>query len=84
VGAPSQPPPTIVSLTYAQLFGFIQQQAQSANLQMVCPLFGQPLPSIDLGLDASVEKHATIQFSLRASEALIEYIRVSQAMKETH
>lgn len=51
---------------------------------MICPLFGQPLPSIDLGLDATVGKQATVQFSLRASEALIEYIRMSEAVEEPH
>lgn len=81
VTGPGHPPPTIVHLSYSQLFGFLQQQARVADLQMICPLSGQPLPSIDLGLDASGGKQATVQFSLRASEALIEYIRISQAMK---
>lgn len=76
-----QPPPATVHLTFAQLFGFLQNQASSANLQMICPLSGQPLPSIDLKLDSSVGKSARVEFSLRASEALIEYIRVSQELE---
>ncbi len=79
-----QPPPTTVHLTYTQLFGFLQQQALTADLKMNCPLSGHPLPSIDLGLDAGVGKQATVYLSLRASEALIEYIRVSQAMEVAH
>lgn len=45
---------------------------------MICPLFGSPLPSIDINLDTSSEKTARIELSLRASEALISYIRFSR------
>ncbi|PWY91881.1 hypothetical protein BO94DRAFT_583800 [Aspergillus sclerotioniger CBS 115572] len=75
----SQPPSTVVNFTLRELIEFLQQnQASSSVLQMVCPLFGSPLPSIDINIDVSSEKTARLELSLRASEALISHIRLSR------
>jgi hypothetical protein len=67
------PPNQMAYLTYAELVEFLQNQAQSANLCLVCPLPWEPLPSIDLNLDASAGKYTKAESSLRTSEALITY-----------
>jgi len=69
----------MIDLTFMELLGFLgENQASSPRLQMICPLFGSPLPSIDIKLDLSMERTARIEFSIRAGEALIEYLRVSR------
>jgi len=45
---------------------------------MICPLFGVPLPSIDMELDSSIGLSAKIEFSLRLTEALMKDILASR------
>ncbi|PWY91866.1 hypothetical protein BO94DRAFT_622654 [Aspergillus sclerotioniger CBS 115572] len=70
------PPPTIVYFTIPELFNFFQSKASSPNLQMTCPISGQPLPTIEIDLNG---RSAKIEFSLRASQALIQHKLISQA-----
>lgn len=46
---------------------------------MVCPLFGVPLPSIDIILDSSAGLSAKIEFSLRLTQAFMKDILASRA-----
>ncbi|KAL4960577.1 uncharacterized protein BDV14DRAFT_182304 [Aspergillus stella-maris] len=71
----SQPPPTAVQLTLSELFRFLETKASCQNLQLICHLFGQPLPSIDLDING---RSAKIELSLRASEALIQHLLISR------
>jgi hypothetical protein len=76
---PPQPPPTIVDIEFSELLNFFRKyELGSPGLKLMCPLFGSPLPWIDINLDSSSERTARIELSLRASEALVEYIRVAR------
>ncbi|KAJ5489168.1 hypothetical protein N7539_004058 [Penicillium diatomitis] len=75
----NQPPPTVVDIEFAELLNFFQKyELGSPRLKLMCPLFGSPLPWIDINLDSSSERTARIELSLRASEALVKYIRVAR------
>lgn len=75
----NQPPPTVVDVEFAELLNFFQKyELGSPRLKLMCPLFGSPLPWIDINLDDSSERTARIELSLRASEALVKYIRVAR------
>jgi hypothetical protein len=72
-----QPPPTVVDIQFKELLSFFQEyELDSPSLKLMCPLFGSPLPWIDINLDSTSERTARIELSLRASEALVKYIRV--------
>ncbi|KAJ5267402.1 hypothetical protein N7478_010210 [Penicillium angulare] len=74
----TQPPPTIVDIEFTELLNFFQKyELDSPKLKLICPLFGSPLPWIDINLDSS-ERTAHIELSLRASEALVKHIRVAR------
>lgn len=75
-----QPLQSVLDLKITDLLGFLHQyEASCPNLQMTCPLFGIPLPSIDIELDSSLKMSAKIEFSLPLSEALVRRMLVSRA-----
>lgn len=74
-----QPHPTVVDIQFKELLNFFQEhELDSPRLKLMCPLFGSPLPWIDINLDSSSERTARVELSLRASEALVKYIRVAR------
>jgi len=74
-----QPPQSVLDLKIADLLNFLQQyQTSCPNLQMICPLSGVPLPSIDIKLESSVGLSAKIEFSLGLSKALMQYVLASR------
>lgn len=65
----------VLNLTLSSLLSFLQQyQANDVNLEMRCPYIGVPLPSIEIGLGSTLGLSGTLQFSLRLSELLIQYM----------
>ena len=67
-------------LNLTQLLNFLgRYQANCPKLQMNCPLFGVPLPYIDIDLDSSVGLNAKIEFSLRLTEAFMRDMFASRA-----
>ena len=75
----NQPLQSVLDLKITDLLSFLHQyEASCPNLQMTCPLYGIPLPSIDIELDSSLGLSAKIEFSLRSSEALVNYMLVSR------
>jgi len=74
-----QPHQSVLDLKITDLLSFLHQyQANCPNLQMICPLFGVPLPYIDIKLDSSPESSARIELSLRLSEALVKHMLASR------
>ena len=74
-----QPLQSVLGLKITHLLGFLQQyEASCPDLQMICPLFGVPFPSIDVELDSSLGLSAKIEFSLRSSKALMQYVLASR------
>ncbi|KAL1979103.1 hypothetical protein VTN96DRAFT_6845 [Rasamsonia emersonii] len=73
------PPPTIVNLSLSELFNFLETKVNSTTLKMTCHLSGQPLPTIDLDLDG---RSAKIEFSLGASQALIQHLLSSRNLAD--
>ena len=75
----NQPLQSVLDLKITDLLQFLHQyEASCPNLQMTCPLFGIPLPSIDIELDSSLGLSVKIELSLRSSEALVKYMLVSR------
>ncbi len=70
----------VLNLKLSDLLDFLQQhETSSPNLQMMCPVFGEPLPSITIGLDSLDGYNAKIELSLRMSEALMKNMLGSRA-----
>ena len=75
----NRPPQSVLDLKITDLLSFLHQYESSCpKLQMTCPLFGIPLPSIDIELNSSLGLSAKIEFSLRSSEALVKHMLVSR------
>lgn len=71
---------SVVDLKIRDLLSFLQQyQTSCPSLQMVCPLFGVPLPSIDIEMDPSAGLSAKIEFSLQLTQTFMKDILASRA-----
>jgi len=71
---------TVLNLKFTDLLGFLQQHGSShASLQMTCPFSGVPLPSIYIDLESTLGLSGKLEFSIRLSEALVQYMRVSRS-----
>jgi len=69
-----------LDLKITDLLSFLQRyQASCPNLRMICPLSGVPLPYININMDQSLEMRATMEFSLRLTEAFMKDILASRA-----
>ena len=82
-----QPYESVVDLEIKDLLGFLHRHhANCPKLQMICPWFGIPLPSIEMELDSSLEWTAKLEFSIGLSDALMRYVRASRtaAAKVSH
>jgi len=70
-----QPLQSVSDLKITDLLSFLQKyQASCPDLQTICPLFEIPFPSIDFKLDSSIGLSVKIEFSLRSSKALMQYV----------
>ncbi len=74
-----KPLQVVLDLKLTDFLDFLRtHEATCPNIQMICPVLGVPLPSININLNTSIEYSANVQVSLRLSEALIQYVRGQQ------
>jgi hypothetical protein len=74
----SLPKTETLNFKLSQLVDFLAQfKDGDTDLQMICSWSGEPLPYVALSLDSEMDSHMKIVFSFKASEALIEFSKVS-------
>ncbi|KAK5312503.1 hypothetical protein LTR93_011302 [Exophiala xenobiotica] len=68
-----------LDLTLLQLIQFLQNHMRSdVKLRMICPLYGIPLPTIQIRSQAPTALDIKVEFGLRSSEALIRHVLMSR------
>ena len=74
-----KPSQVVLDLKLTDFLDFFRTHESSCPaIQMTCPMFGVPLPSISINLNESFEYSANVKVSLRLSEALIQYVLSQQ------
>jgi hypothetical protein len=64
-----------LDLKFSDLINFLQEHQPSCpNLQMRCPLYGMPSPSIEIKSQSAAGLNVKIDFSLQSCEALIRFV----------
>jgi hypothetical protein len=74
--ATTSAPLATVDLKLADILSFLWQYHQFCpDLQMTCPIWGSPLPSIDIQFNSNPELGMKITLSVRLCEWLIRHVR---------
>ncbi|KIW51163.1 hypothetical protein PV05_09911 [Exophiala xenobiotica] len=68
-----------LDLTLLHLIQFFQNHIPSdVKLRMICPLYGIPLPTIQIRSQAPTALDVKVEFGLRSSEALIRHVLMTR------